>query len=142
MDQTDIITIVFSSASLVISIISLILGILNYRREGGALNVTLDYEENALNGAMIVKIKNKGYHSVTITGIYLLAGKTRYPVEDESIELKYGAQKAIHVGLAKYKLDLLEVNAVEVVDVSGKTTRVSTRSLSGKAQKRSAHLHP
>ncbi len=142
MDQKDIITIVFSSASLVISIISLALGILNYRREGGALKVSLDFEQTTLNGALVLKIENKGYHSVTITGIFLLAGKARHAVEDQNIELKYGAHKVIHIGLARYQLDTQEVTAVEVEDVSGKIMRVSTRSLRGKIQKRSVHLHP
>jgi hypothetical protein len=76
-----------------------------------------------------------GYHSVTITRINLLAGKSKHLVDDVSTELKYGANKVIHIGLAKYKLNAFEVTAVEVAEVNGKVNRISTRSLREKMRK-------
>ncbi len=68
----DVLTIGFSSASLIISLISLTIGILNYHREGGMLKFNLDYERKNINGVIWLKIENKGYHSIKINGSSVL----------------------------------------------------------------------
>ena len=129
----DILTVGFSTASLIISIISLTITLLNYRRQGGMVKFDLDYEKVSGNGVFILRISNKGFHSIKINTIRIITGKHPISFANEGFELNYGQETILRLSLAGYTdIHPLEISRIEVVDISGKVYKIKTRMLERK----------
>lgn len=129
----DILTIGFSTMSLIISIISLTITLLNYRRQGGVVKFDLDYEKISGNGVFILRAENEGFHSIKINSIRMIAGNRPISYSHEGFELNYGQETSIKLSLAGYTdIHPLEVSRIEIVDVSGKVYKVKTKKLASK----------
>src|SRR6185436_15155077 len=96
----DILTVGFSTASLIISIISLTVTLLNYRRQGGMVKFDLDFEKISGNGVFILHIANEGCHSIKISSIRMIAGNHLIPLGNEGFELDYGQETLVKLSLA------------------------------------------
>lgn len=129
----DILTVGFSTASLIISIISLTVTLLNYRRQGGMVKLDLDYEKISGNGTFILHIANEGFHSIKINNIRMITGNHPLSFSHEGFELNYGQETNIKLSLAGYAdIHPLEISRIEIVDVSGKVYKIKTRKLAPK----------
>jgi len=126
----DILTVGFSTASVVISIISLAITLLNYRRQSGRVKFDLDYEKVSGNGVFVLRVENEGFHSIKINAIRMIAGDRPLSSNQEEFELNYGQKIIIRMSLAGYtEYHPLEINRIEVIDVSGKVYKIKTRKI-------------
>lgn len=129
----DILTVGFSTASLIISIISLTVTLLNYRRQGGMVKLDLDYEKISGKGTFILHIENEGFHSIKINNIRMITGNHSLSFPHDGFELNYGQETNIKLSLAGYvDIHPLEISRIEIVDVSGKVYKIKTRKLAQK----------
>lgn len=129
----DILTVGFSTVSLIISIISLTVTLLNYRRQGGMIKFDLDYEKISGNGVFILRVQNEGFHSIKINDIRMIAGNHPLSFTHEGFELNYGQETSIKLSLAGHTdIHPLEISRIEIVDVAGKVYRINTRKLAKK----------
>lgn len=119
-----------SLVAILISTTSLLISVLNYRRQGGILKFALDFERNGTSGIFLLKVENKGFHSVKINQIRMLVRNRVYTVDQEGFELEYGKQQTVKISLAGYKdFHPLEVSRVEVVDIADKIYKINTKSI-------------
>jgi len=126
----DVLTISFSTSALIVSLISLVFGILNYRRQGGLVKFHLDYDRKASGGIFLLTIENKGFHSIKINQIRMVVRNKPYPVTQEGFNLDYGTSEVVKISLAGYKeFHPSEVNRIEVVDIADKVYKISTEPL-------------
>jgi hypothetical protein len=131
----DILTVGFSTASLIISIISLTVTLLNYRRQGGMVKFVLDYEKASGVGAFVLRIANEGFHSIKINSIRMIAGNHMIPFANDGFELNYGQETLVKLSLAGHTdIHPLEINRIEVVDISGKVYKIKTKKLERKVR--------
>ncbi len=129
----DLITIGFSSGALVISVVSLNMTILNYRRQGSLVKMHLEYDRKGLNGTFLLKVENEGYHSVKINSVRLvLAGRT-VPVDQLGFELNYGQEHTVRIPLAGLSdVHPLEIIRVEALDIADNIYKITTKHLQQK----------
>jgi hypothetical protein len=128
----DIITIGFSSASLLISIISLSISILGFRRSGSLIKLALDFDRQSSSNTFLLTITNNGFHSVKIARILLICGNRIFPAHLDAFELGYG-DTTIKISMAGYnEFRPLEVDAIDVIDIANRVYRIKTKHLKEK----------
>lgn len=126
----DILTIGFSTVSLIISVVSLVITLLNYRRQGGVIKYSLDYEKDDALGTFVLKIANQGFHSIKIVGIKMITRKAVIPYHENGFEVIFGQESVIRMTLAGHtEIHPLEVYRIDVTEISGKVHKIKTNSI-------------
>jgi hypothetical protein len=121
--------------ALFVSGISLAFSILNYRRQGGILKFHLEFDPKN-TGEFLLRVENKGFHSVKINQVRMIVGKKAFNVDGEGFEIDYGKNKMIKISLAGYKdFHAMEVSRIEVLDVADHIYKISTRNLRRKIRR-------
>lgn len=119
--------------ALLISTTSLFISFLNYRRQGGILKLGLDYEKTGGSGLFVLRVENKGFHSVKVNQVRMVVRGRAHILDSEGFEVDYGPPKIVRIPLAGYKdFHDVEVSRIEVVDIANKIYKVSTKTLRGK----------
>ncbi|MFT3895305.1 MAG: hypothetical protein QM730_27080 [Anaerolineales bacterium] len=119
-----------SILALLISSTSLFISVLNYRRQGGILKFALNYEQRGVSGIFLLRVENKGFHSIKINQIRMLVRERVYTVDQDGFELEYGKQQTVKISLAGYKdFHPLEVSRIEVVDIADNVYKISTKPI-------------
>lgn len=132
----DVLTLGLSGLSLIVSIVALINGILISRREKGVLKFSLEYEKRNTSGAILLKIENKGFHSIKINQIRMVVKNRVINIPQKSFELDYGENEIVKILLTGHKnFHPSELKRLEVVDIEDKVYKIGVKQIKSKIRR-------